>query len=252
MTANRAGLIGTNIVHLLVILSGCLVGSTASAWASIEGHSTFSADLVKDKQAAKKMTWAEPEHFRVDAKGLGWGKKGDGGSREFSLQTEPLGLGLSWRPTTYASITATLAGDFNPGDLYVRYSADRKHWTTWQCLHRDGTQPHVFQGLVSVPNRERNRYDELRMTFRRSKDVVWCCDEEAFAQELTKDDPAFFQKSTPFVGYVQFLYETRLRAGDRIESINIGAVWSVGGKSVLPKDPKVQEDRDGPWRFQVR
>jgi hypothetical protein len=50
---------------------------------------------------------------------------------------------------------------------------------------------------------------------------------------------------------VQFLYETNLAGGQRIEQLDIHLSCAVSGLHVPPKDPKTAENRDGPWRFRA-
>jgi hypothetical protein len=66
-------------------------------------------------------------------------------------------------------------------------------------------------------------------------------------------DPQFFSKSIPFVGYVQFLYEISLPAGQRITECHVEASFGVGGMHQPPKDKKLYDERDNiPWRFKAK
>jgi hypothetical protein len=136
--------------------------------------------------------------------------------------------------------------------LYARYSADGKHWTTWQLLPEfgpGGGRVQEFRGKLRVPYRERARYEELRLAFARREDTAWASDEEALAREIVKGKPGFFGKAVPFIGHVQLLYEARLPAGVRLQKIDLEVAWQVSGKHLPPKEAKTAVGRDVPWRF---
>src|SRR4051812_23032905 len=82
---------------------------------------------------------------------------------------------------------------------------------------------------LRVPYREGTQYGELREKYMRRDDVAWGSDEEALVKEIVGRDPKFFQKSLPFMGYLQFLYEGRLKGGDRITSLQVDVPWAVSG-----------------------
>ena len=168
------------------------------ALGEVVSHTTFMLDLTHAKEALKKATWSDPDRITVTPEGLGWGNRDDQGSRDFWLQTEPIGIGLSWRPTSITSIKATVDHPGTSGMLYARYSADGKHWTTWQHLESAdsaGTKGSIemFQGTLRVPYRETARYHDLRLEYSRRDDVPWRSDEEALVKELVKRDPKFFE-----------------------------------------------------------
>jgi hypothetical protein len=142
------------------------------------------------------------------------------------------------------------------GQLYARYGADGKHWTTWQLLDevkqaKKDTADHEFSGVLRVPYRESARYQELRMKYARREDVPWSSDEEALVEELVRREPKFFDESAPFIGYIQFLYEADLHSGQRITGLEVNARWSLGGKHQAPKDENAYKGRDVPWRFKA-
>jgi hypothetical protein len=232
------------------------------AHASIHSMSHFSIDLSKPADAAAKASWSDPGTNTITAEGLGWGTVSDQGSHDFWLQTtEPFALGLSWRPTVSAHIRARVDGSGVNGQLYARYSADAKHWTTWQPLEAEPMPPGVagqprtptqtFKGMLRVPHRERGKYGELLSAFSTRRDVSWTSDEEALVKDILKGDPKFFERLTPFVGYVQFLYEAQLTGGSRVKGLVVDAGWAVGGLHTIPQDSAEEKGRDGPWRFKA-
>jgi hypothetical protein len=231
----------------------CIPGA---ALADIEGNTSYKLDLTNAQEAAWKAKWSNPDLLTVTTEGLGWGSDADKGSREVWLQTEPMGIGLSWRPTTTATIKATVNHPVSDGLLYARYSSDGKNWTNWQYLEpadkpaNNGLKK-AFQGTLRVPYREGAPYQALRMKYARREDVPWCSDEEALALEICKGEPEFFKKATPFIGYVQFLYEGQFEGGQRMKGMQVEVSWEVGGKHQRPKDENTSRGRDGVWRFKA-
>jgi hypothetical protein len=171
-------------------------------------------------------------------------------------ETEPVAVGLSWRPTMIATIWATVRQPSSSGMLYARYSADGKHWTTWQLLEeaapaKEGVTTQQFHGTLAVPYREREGYAKLRLEYARRDDVPWGADEEALVKDILGRDPTFFERCTPFIGYVQFLYEAQLPGGHRLQGLDVHVSWSVGGLHRPPKDGQTRKGREGPWRFKA-
>jgi hypothetical protein len=240
-----------------LIAAALLLSAPSLALATIESATSFRIDLTQAKEAAAKAKWSEPDRIAVTSDGLGWGAGKEEGSRDFWLQTTaPMAIGLSWRPPIYASLRATVHHPGTVGQLYARYGADGKHWTTWQLLDevapaKKDTADHEFSGVLRVPYREMAHYQELRMKYARREDVPWSSDEEALVQELVRGEPKFFDESAPFIGYIQFLYEAQLHSGQRITGLEANASWSLGGMHQRPKDENTSKDRDVPWRFKA-
>ena len=77
-------------------------------------------------------------------------------------------------------------------------------------------------------------------------------DEEALVQWILREEPQFFSKSIPFVGYVQFLYEISLPANQRITDFHVSAGFVLSGLHQPPKDENAYKERDNtPWRFKA-
>ncbi|MBI1902806.1 MAG: hypothetical protein HYS13_17040 [Planctomycetia bacterium] len=238
------------------------------ATAGILGQQSLNVDLTNAKEAKTKVTWSEPERIAITEKGLGW----DGETnalRDGWIQTEPLAIGVSWRPAQGsnvrvrvfplpAEITLPNGQKYTPsaGSMFVRYSPDAKHWSDWQALkHEDDDvrKKHnavVFTGVVQVPRRQREEY-ERQMGAWMKLDTPWSSDEEALVKWIVAAQPDFFQEHKPFVGYVQFLYECGFHGGQRLTKLEAEAGWGVGGVHSIPKDEAVYKDRDVPWRFKA-
>jgi hypothetical protein len=245
-----------------VAAAGLVLVLAGPAPAVIDSITHAAVDFTKPADAKAKATWSEADRATVTPQGLGWDGPADQGSRDVWIETtEPIGLGVSWRPTMATHLRVTITGPGANGQLYARYSADANHWTTWQPLADEPMPPGVagmakeptqsFKGLLRVPYRERAKYGELLSAYSRRQDVPWASDEEAAVKDLLKTDPKFFERQTPFIGYVQLIYEAQLPAGQRIKGLDVQAHWGVGGVHAIPKDPAVQKDRDGPWRFRA-
>jgi hypothetical protein len=239
---------------LAVVIAG--FASVRPACGGILGFSTAEVNLTDSKEARKKCSWSDPARIQVESKGLGWGSSADEGSRDFWLQTvEPLALGESWRPPISGNVRVTIDHVGTAGILYVRHSPDAKHWSDWQvvpvAVRRKDETGQVFQGEIRLPYREQGPYRELLQAYSRREDVPWASDEEAFVTELVVKDPEYFQRQKPFIGYVQFLYETQLHGGERIAGIKAEVSWAIGGVHAIPKNPDVNKARSGPWRFKA-
>jgi hypothetical protein len=85
---------------------------------------SYALDLTNSKETHAKAKWSAPDHITVTQDGLGWGSQDDQSTREVWLQTEPIGIGLSWRPPSMASIRASVERPGTSGMLYAHYSAD--------------------------------------------------------------------------------------------------------------------------------
>lgn len=221
--------------------------------------------------AAAKASWSKPDKLTISNEGLGW----DGGAASLWdgwIQTTPLALGLSWRPTGVASIRVAihpLPKEFDlhdgqkstpyGGDVYVRYSPDCKHWSSWQVLQQAEPQNpdekmnpgRHFSGTIRVPYREREEYSARLMEYAQ-QDVPWSSDEEAAVQWILQKEPDFFAKHLPFMGYIQFLYEGSFHGGQRIKSLKADVSYALSGIHSIPKETDSPQKRDhSAWRFKA-
>jgi len=241
---------------------------TASTQGSISGGNQLLIDFTRQKDAASKATWSLPDKLTISEKGLGW----DGRAPESVdgwIQTKPFAVGLSWRAASNVSLRVTIAPPPKPflldngqtstpyaGQVYARFSPDSKHWSTWQSLKTDiplSTDPagSLFTGTMGVPQRERREYGDLREAYSKL-DVPWTDDEEAMVAWIIARDAKFFERSLPFVGYVEFLFEAPLHGGQRITALTAYVGYGMSGLHRVAKDPKVAENRDVPWRFKAQ
>ena len=227
----------------------------------------FKLDFTNADTIKTKATWSRPERINVTKDGLGW--DGDPNSSvEFWLQTtEPIAVGSALRPESFVSIRASIQPPgkftfeggttvFPDGEMYVRFSPDAKHWSTWQCLdfkmprNRENPQQ-VYEGLVRVPYRERESYRGLVEKYWETSPAS-NGDEEDAVRWILKEAPGFFEKTLPFIGYLQFLFETSRFGSHRIKAINIEAYGSEeegGIESVMVGE--LRRRKPGPWRFKA-
>ena len=242
------GIHGAGVLWLAI-----LTGANPGAFPEIVGSTPYKLDLTNAAEAGKAARWSDPEILSFTGEGLGWGTQADRGSRDFWLETQPIGIGESWRPASIATIKATTKMGAT-GLFYARYSADGKHWTTWQHIEEVGQlagNKQVFQATLRVPYREQANYTARRMQYARRDDVPWSSDEEALAKAILVGDPTYFERTTPYIGYVQFLYETQLPGGHRLDGLEVNVGWDLGGKHQPPKDKKDYQGRSVPWRFKA-
>lgn len=244
-----------------------ILGNNANA--SIDGVNELKINLTNMNDAKAKATWSEPDKISITENGLGWDGETNA-SRDSWIQTIPLAVGLSWRPAQSVIITAELKPEmksvtlpngqtYTPGigSMFVRYSPDEKHWSTWQAMDYPKPQGKTptgrkFTAFVNVPRRERTEYLSYMEKYQKM-DVPWVSDEEALVKWILLQDPHFFSKSIPFVGYVQFLYEISLPAGQRITECHVEAGFGLSGLHQPPKDRNLYNERDNiPWRFKAK
>lgn len=253
------------IAFSLLILT--IIGN--NAYASILGMEELKIKFTDKNDATTKASWSEPDKIHVTKNGLGWDGE-QNASRDSWIQTIPLAIGLSWRPAQSVNITVEIKPKIKSitlpngqmhtpyiGNMFVRYSPDGKHWSSWQAMEYprpDGKQPmeRKYTSFVNIPQRERHEYTSYMKRYWKL-DVPWVSDEEAMVEWILKQDREFFSKYIPFIGYLQFLYETSLPGGQRITEFNASAYFGLSGEYLEPKDKNVYNDRDNiPWRFKVK
>jgi hypothetical protein len=208
-------------------------------------------DFTNPAKVAEQATWSRPEELKATEDGLGW--KGDHeASMDVWIENKPIAIGWSWRAVKSVSVVARVlppgrfenrgnVTTFPAGRVFARFSPDKKHWSSWQSLPmeetKEGEKPvQAYRGELSVPRRETAAYDKLLMEYSRM-DVPWGSDEEAAVKWILGEDPQFFAKQIPFIGYVQFLFETKLKGGQRLKALEFDLSYGAGGKHRAPKDP---------------
>ena len=252
------------------------------ALASIEIYTSLVVDFTQPADAAAKATWSDT--LSLAAAGLGWDAT-PATHKDGWFQTKPLATGVWWRPAPMIGVTVEITPPPAPfalpngqistswrGSVFARYSADKQHWSSWQALDyqappdahdtsprqvngiitpRPDIRPLRFTGTLEVPQRNREAYLRHLETYSRL-DVPWASDENALAHWIVAKEPDFFARHTPFVGYMEFLFENGFSGGQRITSVKISAGVGLGGTHATPRDPEIEKAmmRDNsPWRF---
>ncbi|HCS50747.1 MAG TPA: hypothetical protein DIW81_04015 [Planctomycetaceae bacterium] len=250
----------------MAVVAG-LVASTATA--SILDTKSLAIDFTDINDARAKATWSKPDLITIDRNGLGWDGE-SASSRDGWIQTTPLALGLSWRPPLAVSVRVSIhpkPSEFflnngqksipYGGNVYVRYSPDLKHWSTWQVLQasepqgyeKDQNPGRHFISSVRVPNSERDRYGKLLSEYAKL-DVQWKSDEDAVVRWILEKEPDFFATQLPFIGYIQFQYEAGFYGGQRITSFKANVSYGMSGIHSLPKDNDAYKGRcSRSWSF---
>ena len=242
---------------LVVCLSAVLCNG------SIDSENSLTINFKDPNDAKAKAIWSEPNCINVTSQGLGWDGQGNA-CRDSWILTNELAIGLSWRPTQSAHITVELepllktitlgSGQTftpSPGRMFVRHSPDAKHWSSWEMMKFNGQKNSKYQysAEVGVPHRDRTEYEGYMRQYW-ARDVPWTSDEEAMVKWIVESDPNFFGKPTPFIGYVQILYDVSLYGGQRLTRLDFTATWAVGGKHNPPKDKNMYRN-EIPWRYRA-
>ncbi len=245
------------------------------SWGAIMGESSLTIDFTDSKDATRKAEWSDPDLVKPTEEGLGWDGASNSG-RDAWVRTKPIGVGLSWRPLTRAHVSVTITPEARAvsqsnietlGNVYVRFSPDLKNWSNWQALAsrpkivgkpvkegeplRAVPMTRTYSGQIGVPRVAQKAYQEALREYAKL-DVPWKSDEEAAAKWILERDPEFFKNHLPFIGHIQFLYETQLHGGRRLESFEARLPWVVSGLHHSPRDQSLYKNRDDiPWRFRA-
>jgi hypothetical protein len=236
---------------MIVLVCGTTAVAVVFSGQSLDLDFT-SPDIVK------QVSWTPTRSVKLGSNGLFLDLPSRMGIGQFQLQTtEPLALGVYWQAVRGASIWASLTPvDTGQAVLFVRYSVDAKHWSTWQSLSRPSTesrclptypQCQVFTGELAVPHQQSEEFDQLCGQYA-SQHRGEVTDEEECAQWIVQSQPDFFATHLPVIGYVQFLYEKRmLSGGERIEHLNFHLGFAYGSNF---HDPG-HAPPGTPWRFRA-
>ncbi len=240
----------------------------SSSLASIIDFKTLEIDFTNLADAGIMAIWSEPDILTVTTNGLGW--DGEPASmRDGWIKTVPLALGLSWRAPSAVSVRVSIHPEIEEitlnsgqvstpyqGDVYVRYSPDTVHWSTWQVLQSGEPQTSTlpqnpgrhFSGTLRVPYIEMAKYRQLLGEYA-ELDVPWKSDEEAAVQWMVENDPNFFERHIPFIGYIEFLYEGSFHGGQRITSFRAEITCGMSGLHYAPENDDYGDRDSRPWSY---
>jgi len=256
-------------VKSILLIIVCL--AVLSVRATIMAVNKQAFDFTNPAVAITNATWSDTNLFSVTTNGLGWSGGGKGVyAHSLWFVAAPLAIGTSWRPATSASFNFEVVPPIKPvtlaegdswtpqqGRVFVRYSPDRQHWSTWQYLDgpeflkSESASNVLYHGQIEIPQIEMRPYEDLLLQYRR-QDVPWADDEAAAVRWILRQQPDFFDHQLPFAGYVQFRFEAALPHDQRIQRMRMRVTWSVGGLSSEPAIPGADTNRNGAWDFQAR
>ncbi len=240
-----------------------MVSAAPTTHAAMKGTAELVLDFTRPDEVGARAKWSDPEEVIPSTEGLVWNGPLHR-THDIWIESTPVAVGFSWRPTFVVSIEAEVVygrkwpftevvSVFPVGELYARYSPDRKHWSGWQYVQLQRSEDKLsasraYKGLLRVPYRVRKPYGHFVSKYS-TMDVPWRSDEEAVVHWILESDPTFFERHLPFIGYVQFLFETRLSDEHSLKSLTARLWYGTGGGHAPPKDKSVYEKRMGPWRF---
>ncbi|MHC4559398.1 MAG: hypothetical protein ACYS80_19060 [Planctomycetota bacterium] len=256
-------------LHIIITIYFSVLLLACPAFGSVPLCTRFSLDLTKPTELAKKATWKSPQkNVRLTKEGLTFNEAENASADVWIQIKEPIAVGLYWRTVQSVYIKAQIdppnrffiyhkkQSHYPKGELYARYSADALHWSDWQYLAlKTPIDPNEtkqqYAGRLMVPLSQQQRYEELLSEYRKL-DIPWKSDEEAAVEWILKSKPNFFEKPAPFIGYVQFLYETNLRGGHCIKNLTFTISSIVNGMYTKPKNfSGYNPSFDIPWRFKA-
>lgn len=222
-------------LRFLVLLI-CLCFTAASVRAQFFSNDTTKIQFAP-AQVQDGVTWSD--NFSLSDTGLLAAKLPPNMSASVWVQSQPIPAGRSWRPPTSASIVLTVeAGekDFTYRHAYFRYSCDRVHWSTWYNLTvkgQSGVDASVYEGHLDIPRTAMEAYQKKQFEWVKSN-PVWLSDEHELCVWIVRQDPEFFAREFPFIGYVQVRVEGETR-GAQIKSLSINISSAVSGLTSINK-----------------
>jgi hypothetical protein len=230
-----------------------LIIAIVPAWADILSADSTTIVFARGKvpegvtwSSAMQLTERGLETKRLSSPNQSW---------DFWAQSQPISVGLSWRPPTSINLKLSASGDpAQDGHMWAffRYSSDKVHWSSWYQLPISDKDTKgsasVYQGYLSLPRVASERHDELMRQWWKT-DPDWSSDEHEFCLWLAKNHPEYFSTELPFIGYIQIRFEG---SGHhvRLENVKIDRSWGVGGLHSPPKR-KRRETSEEKWFFDL-
>jgi hypothetical protein len=214
-----------------VVFLGLLILSAITAQAQL-----FSTDTAQIQFGPTKVpdgvTWSPSVSLRDG--GLSAEKLPPNMAAEVWVQSQPISAGMSWRPPTSATIRLEVeagAEDFTYLQAYFRYSCDRVHWSTWYNLRslkpQDGIASSVYESNLAIPRMAQAAYYAKMQEWWKTN-PPWSSDEHELCVWITNQDPDFFSREFPFIGYVQVRIEGETR-GLQLKSLSVKVSSAVSG-----------------------
>lgn len=196
----------------------------------------FSTDTAQIQFGPTKVpdgvTWSPSVSLREG--GLSAEKLPPNMASEVWVQSQPISAGMSWRPPMSATIRLEVeagAEDFTYLQAYFRYGCDRVHWSTWYNLRslkrQDGIAASVYESNLAIPRMAQAAYYAKMQEWWKTN-PPWSSDEHELCVWIISQDPDFFSREFPFIGYVQVRIEGETR-GLQLKSLSIKVSSAVSG-----------------------
>ena len=218
-------------------------------------------EFTPNSKTLASVTIENIDKLNITNKGLGWDSNSSR-TQQISLQSKAIASPTIHQPEIQASVSINVISDkrdpsikkmdiYNAsasGTFFVRYSANKNHWSSWIALTQNEPKAYPFDDhnhhysqfstTLAIPEVDRSNYLAHFAVFKKQDDVNWTNDELALAYWITQKEPDFFNKNIPYIGWIQFRYEGHIQGSKRIKTINLLTGFSVGGLSSLGDSPK--------------
>ena len=235
-----------------VVFPGLLILAAITAHAQF-----FNADTTKIQFGPNKVpdgvTWSPSVSLKDSS--LFAEKLPPNMAAEVWVQSQPISAGMSWRPPTSATVRLEVeagAGDFTYLNAYFRYGCDRVHWSTWYNLRalkpQDGIAASVYESDLAIPRMVQSAY-RAKMQEWWETNPPWSSDEHELSVWIAKQDPDFFAREFPFIGYVQVRIEGETR-GLQLKSLSVKVNSAVSGITTLSSG-RARSTTGEKWFFDV-
>jgi hypothetical protein len=202
----------------------------------ITGSSSKTTLTVKDVD--KEASWSP--NLKLTENGLTTDRKNWMSFQNFWVQTQPIAIGDLKKPSRATGLIDVIVKgkiypDKNAGtSVYFRYSCDRNNWSTWYELKKE-EKPFRFlegfdtyEGSMRLPKAASEKFDELKKDWLKTNPVS-PENEQEFSLWLIKQQPDFFAKEFPFIGYIQVRVESSLAESWEINEIVVDRTWLRSG-----------------------
>jgi len=259
------------ILRLLFLLCLACFIIPFEAKSSVLVCDPFHIDFTKPLEVAKQAVWGNTNLTATTGNGLAESKNCSGNECvETWIKTAAYPMHCKWRTTYATSFNVKLVfasgktSSLLPPSItsYVRYSPDLKHWSSWIALPNTSspsknktTEPNVFSfnGGIQIPRIASPLYSDWWDKYRKLKGAYASEDEEALVSWILSQDPSFFEKEIPFIGYTQLLFEVTFYGQDSLKGIDIQRITCIGGTCVMPPQDASLQDRsfDSYWNFRA-
>ncbi len=151
------------------------------------------------------------------------------------VQSQPIPSPSAIRPPASVSLWMDITSNVPNEKLktvWFRYSSDLRHWSEWRLFSEEVESIASLKGrhgLAVSKDDSRDRFLGFRNQWINTnpEDVN---DENECSHWIVRQDPTFFEKEKPFVGYIQYLIDFPEDAGPiRIQRIKLSTMSTVSG-----------------------